>query len=143
MSSVGFRYILEETQSEDARPTLRVLFFIRSRTLGQFQSYVLADILGLLASDALKEFVETMFEELQELMRRAFTAGLKQAQWEFFTEWDMHLGWQIRLVDINSADPKFFGKVVEIENYLISNFHIQPSPQAFQADVHAPTIPRP
>lgn len=141
--SVGFRYIIEETDSAGAGPNLRVLFFVRSKTLGNFQSFSLAEILGLLATDEVKEFIMVMFEELQELMRRAFAAGLKQAEWEFFTEWDMRVGWQICMIDLNSANPKFFRTVVEVEKYLIESFRIEPSPQAFQADVHAPTIPVP
>ncbi|UXT41464.1 hypothetical protein FY137_09795 [Agrobacterium tumefaciens] len=143
MSSVGFRYIIEDTEGAGARPNIRVLFFVRSKTLGHVQSFSLAEILRLLASDEIKEFIEGMFADLQELMRRAFAAGLRQAEWEFFTEWDMRVGWQICMYEVNSANPQFFHSVGELEDHLMARFPIEPSPQAFQADVRAPTIPLP
>lgn len=142
MSSVGFRYKITD-MAEGERPIFRIVYFVRSRSLGNVESFDLNEIIGLLASDELNEFIGGMFAELQELMQRAFAAGLGQTQWELSTEWDMRIGWQICMIDPTSGDLKFFGKLVEIENYLISNFRIQPSPQAFQADVHAPTIPLP
>lgn len=141
--SVGFRYIVEEKDGAGARPNLRVHFFVRSKTLGHFQSFSLAEILGLLATDEVKEFISVMFVELQELMRRAFAAGLRQAECEFFTEWDMRVGWQICMYEVNSANPQFFHSVGELEDHLMARFPIEPSPQAFQADVRAPTIPLP
>lgn len=141
MSSIGFRYIINAESASQGKTKVDILYFAQSKLLRPIQSFDIKDVISAVHGDELKAFIRTMFYELQELMARAFEAGLERAERDFVFERDLLVGWQIHWIDVKNNQVSTFSSVDHIEDELVQSYRIERLRQANQNDVHESTIP--
>ncbi|AUW43879.1 hypothetical protein CUJ84_Chr003544 [Rhizobium leguminosarum] len=138
MSGIGFRSVRANATGQE--PVFRVIYFTKTSSGNDLESPNLEEIVARLALDAQKEYIRQAFNELQELIEKAFVAGLESRQVEILIEFDLFLGYTIYadgLVARRKQVP--FDSVSAVGRYVVHQFKLEPIQGASRADVLATT----
>lgn len=91
MSSIGFRCDDDGFDGEGAT-RYRVIYFTQSVRTRPIESEDIEVVLSALHFDTMQLVVRAYFDELQDLMKRTFEAGMELAAQEFLIEYDLLVG---------------------------------------------------
>lgn len=142
LSGIGFRIVRQDAPGQE--PVFEIIYFTKRSSGQDVESSSLAEIVDCLAFDAQKEYIQNAFEELHELIAKAFESGLESRKLEFLFRFDIFRNWHFSADGLDyrrNAMP--FEKIVDFGSYLVHRFNLEPIQGASLADVLATTTPHP
>ncbi len=138
MSAIGFRSV--RVSAPGQKPVFQVQYFTKTSSGDDFESSSIEEVVARLAHDAQKEYIRQAFYELQELIEKAFLAGLRTRRVDIRIEFDLFSGYCIFVDGLVPRRDNFpFDSVSDFSRYVVGQFGLEPVQGASRADVLATT----